>query len=87
MQIREEATDLAPRRVRRKQATRGERKAQRIESPERPLHEAVRPLLVELSYLRRRENMPPADVLFEYARKQLNRCAASSRSSGYPPRT
>jgi type VI secretion system protein ImpK len=64
---------------------RGQGTAQRLESPERPLHEAVRPLLVELSYLRRRENMPPADVLFEYARKQLNRLRAKLQELGLPP--
>jgi type VI secretion system protein ImpK len=85
MHIREEANDVAPRRVRRKQPVRGEGKAQRLESPERPLHEAVRPLLVELSYLRRRENMPPADVLFEYARKQLNRLRTQLQELGLPP--
>lgn len=78
-------TDAAPRRVKRKQLLRGESKAQRLESPERPLHDAVRPLLVELAYLRRRENMPPADVLFDYARKQLNRLRARLQEIGLPP--
>lgn len=85
MQIESPAIDAAPRRVRRKKQTpRTEGKARRLESPERPLHEAVRPLLVELSYLRRRENMPPADVLFEYARKQLNRLRAKLQELGMP---
>jgi type VI secretion system protein ImpK len=83
--MQDEAIDGAPRRVKRKQPMRGGGKAQRLESPERPLHEAVRPLLVELSYLRRRENMPPADVLFEYARKQLNRLRARLEEAGLPP--
>jgi type VI secretion system protein ImpK len=78
------AIDSSPRRVRRKRALRAAAPAQRLESPERPLHEAVRPLLVELSYLRRRENMPPADVLFEYARKQLNRSRAKLQELGMP---
>ena len=77
--------DLSPRRVKRKRPARADGNAQRLESPERPLHEAVRPLLVELSYLRRRENMPPADVLFEYARKQLNRLRAKLQELGLPP--
>jgi type VI secretion system protein ImpK len=85
MHIQSPAIDAAPRRVRRKQAARGQASAQRLESPERPLHDAVRPLLVELSYLRRRENMPPADVLFEYARKQLNRLRAKLQELGLPP--
>lgn len=80
-----QTVDSAPRRVKRKQLARGDAKAQRLESPERPLHEAVRPLLVEVSYLRRRENMPPADVLFEYARKQLNRLRAKLEGLGLPP--
>lgn len=82
--MQDEAIDTAPRRVKRKPPGRGGN-AQRLESPERPLHEAVRPLLVELSYLRRRENMPPADVLFEYARKQLNRLRARLEEVGLPP--
>jgi type VI secretion system protein ImpK len=82
--MQDESMDAAPRRVKRKQQGRGG-KAQRLESPERPLHEAVRPLLVELSYLRRRENMPVADVLFEYARKQLNRLRARLEEAGLPP--
>ena len=77
--------NAAPRRVRRKRTPRAEGQARRLESPERPLHEAVRPLLVELSYLRRRENMPPADVLFEYARKQLNRLRTRLEEAGLPP--
>jgi type VI secretion system protein ImpK len=85
MQDQTPATDAAPRRVRRKRAGRADGRAARLESPERPLHEAVRPLLVELSYLRRRENMPPADVLFEYARKQLNRLRAKLQELGLPP--
>jgi type VI secretion system protein ImpK len=85
MHIQDEAIDATPRRVKRKKPGRGGGKAQRLESPERPLHEAVRPLLVELSYLRRRENMPPADVLFEYARKQLNRLRAKLEEVGLPP--
>jgi type VI secretion system protein ImpK len=85
MNIQDEAIDAAPRRVKRKKPGRGRGKAQRLESPERPLHEAVRPLLVELSYLRRRENTPPADVLFEYARKQLNRLRAKLEEVGLPP--
>lgn len=80
-----QAIDGAPRRVKRKQLARGDAVARRLESPERPLHEAVRPLLVELSYLRRRENMPPADVLFEYARKQLNRVRTKLEALGLPP--
>jgi len=83
--MQDEAIDTAPRRVKRRQSGRGGGKAQRLESPERPLHEAVRPLLVELSYLRRRENMPPADVLFEYARKQLNRLRTRLEEAGLPP--
>jgi type VI secretion system protein ImpK len=83
--MQDEAIDSAPRRVKKKQPGRGGGKAQRLESPERPLHEAVRPLLVELSYLRRRENMPPADVLFEYARKQLNRLRTRLEEAGLPP--
>ena len=83
--MQDEAIDAAPRRVKRRQSGRGGGKAQRLESPERPLHEAVRPLLVELSYLRRRENMPPADVLFEYARKQLNRLRTRLEEAGLPP--
>jgi type VI secretion system protein ImpK len=83
--MQDEATLAEPRRVKRKQPGRGGGKAQRLESTERPLHEAVRPLLVELSYLRRRENMPPADVLFEYARKQLNRLRARLEEAGMPP--
>jgi type VI secretion system protein ImpK len=83
--MQDETIDPAPRRVKRKQPARGSGKAQRLESPERPLHEAVRPLLVELSYLRRRENMPPADVLFEYARKQLNRLRTRLEEAGLPP--
>lgn len=75
----------APRRVRRKRAANAEGKAHRLESLGRPLHEAVRPLLVELTYLRRRENMPPADVLFEYARKQLNRLRAKLQELGLSP--
>lgn len=82
--MQDEAFDAAPRRVKRKKAG-GDAKAQRLESPERPLHEAVRPLLVELSYLRRRENMPVADVLFEYARKQLNRLRTRLEEAGLPP--
>jgi type VI secretion system protein ImpK len=80
-----QALDAAPRRVKRKQLPRGPGNAQRLESPERPLHDAVRPLLVELAYLRRRENMPPADVLFEYARKQLNRLRTRLEELGLPP--
>ena len=83
--MQDEEIDAAPRRVKRKLPGRGGGKAQRLESPERPLHEAVRPLLVELSYLRRRENMPPADVLFEYARKQLNRLRTRLEEAGLPP--
>jgi type VI secretion system protein ImpK len=85
MHIQEQTSDAAPRRVKRKRPARADGKAQRLDSPERPLHEAVRPLLVELSYLRRRENMPPADVLFEYARKQLNRLRAQLQELGLPP--
>jgi type VI secretion system protein ImpK len=83
--MHDEATPAAPRRVKRKQPERGGAKAQRLESAERPLHDAVRPLLVELSYLRRRENLPPADVLFEYARKQLNRLRTRLEEAGLPP--
>src|SRR5262245_39851381 len=85
MHIQSRVSDATPRRVKRKRPTRADGKVQRIESAERPLHEAVRPLLVELSYLRRRENMPPADVLFEYARKQLNRLRAKLQEIGLPP--
>lgn len=85
MNVRAKTTDAAPRRVKRKKLPLGEGKAQRLESSGRPLHEAVRPLLVELSYLRRRENMPPADVLFEYARKQLNRLRTKLQELGLPP--
>lgn len=85
MQMHTQHFDLSPRRVKRKRPARADGNAQRLESPERPLHEAVRPLLVELSYLRRRENMPPADVLFEYARKQLNRLRAKLQELGLPP--
>jgi type VI secretion system protein ImpK len=85
MNVQARANDAAPRRVKRKQPASADGKAQRLESPERPLHEAVRPLLVELSYLRRRENMPPADVLFEYARKQLNRLRTKLQELGLPP--
>ena len=85
MPIQSRTSDAAPRRVKRKQTARAESRAARLESPERPLHEAVRPLLVELSYLRRRENRPPADVLFEYARKQLNRVRAKLQELGLPP--
>jgi type VI secretion system protein ImpK len=85
MSIQTPANDTQPRRVKRKQLARGDGKAPRLESPERPLHDAVRPLLVELSSLRRRENMPPADVLFEYARKQLNRLRARLQELGLPP--
>jgi type VI secretion system protein ImpK len=85
MQIQAQPKDASPRRVKRKQLARGDGKAPRLESPERPLHEAVRPLLVELSYLRRRESMPPADVLFEYARKQLNRLRTKLQEVGLPP--
>ncbi|HWO11867.1 MAG TPA: DotU family type IV/VI secretion system protein, partial [Polyangiaceae bacterium] len=85
MDSQSRAIEAAPRRVRRKRTPRAEGQARRLESPERPLHEAVRPLLVELSYLRRRENMPPADVLFEYARKQLNRLRAKLQELGLPP--
>src|SRR5262245_29428275 len=86
MPSRQRSNDGAPRRVKRKQLARGsEGKEQRLEAPERPIHDAVRPLLVELSYLRRRENMPPADVLFEYARKQLNRLRARLQELGLPP--
>jgi len=85
MEIQARAIDVAPRRVKRKRPARAAGIAERLESPERPLHDAVRPLLVELAYLRRRENMPPADVLFEYARKQLNRLRTRLEELGLPP--
>lgn len=77
--------DAAPRRVKRKQLARQAGQARRLEAPGRALHDAVRPLLVELAYLRRRENMPPADVLFEYARRQLNRLRAKLQELGLSP--
>ncbi|HET6335152.1 MAG TPA: DotU family type IV/VI secretion system protein [Polyangiales bacterium] len=77
--------DATPRRVKRKQAARSEARLERLESPERPVHEAIRPLLVELAYLRQREQLPPADVLFEYARTQLNKVRAKLEELGLPP--
>ncbi|MEY4580129.1 MAG: hypothetical protein RL701_4832 [Pseudomonadota bacterium] len=78
----------APRRVQRK--LRGSRAADsgklaRLEAPEHPLHEAVRPLLVELAHLRQRTQLPPADVLFEHARNQLNRVRAKLEELGLSP--
>lgn len=49
---------------------------------EHPIHEAVRPLLVELAHLRVREHMPPGDVLFEHARTQLNKLRAKLEDLG-----
>src|SRR5262245_36233826 len=70
-----EELKIVPRRVRRKLAARSfvEAQAARLDAPDRPLQAAVRPLLVELAYLRQREQLPPADVLFSHARAQLNK--------------
>jgi type VI secretion system protein ImpK len=80
-----EALDPAPRRVKRAAQARGEAQRERLESPDRPVHEAVRPLLVEIAYLRQRDLMPPADVLFEHARKQLNKLRAKLEELGLSP--
>lgn len=85
MPIEIPAIDTAPRRVKRKPSAHPAANPRRLEPLDRPLHQAVRPLLVELSYLRRRENRPPADVLFEYARKQLNRLRTQLQELGLPP--
>lgn len=58
---------------------------QRLVSHEYPVHEAVRPLLVELSYLRSRGQMPPGDVLFTHARSELNRLRAKLEELALPP--
>jgi type VI secretion system protein ImpK len=71
--------------VKRKQRPSGNAKAERIDSPERPLQEAVRPLLVELACLRQREQLPPADVVFEHARTQLNKLRAKLEALGLSP--
>lgn len=79
-----EELDTAPRRVKRKPVARsgGGARLGRLDSPERPLQGVVRPLLVELAYLRRREQMPPADVLFAHARSQLNKVRAQLEELG-----
>jgi type VI secretion system protein ImpK len=68
-----QAVDTSPRQVRRNQLDKRALRPERLESPERPLQDAVRPLLVELAYLRQRQPLPPADVLFDHARSQLNK--------------
>ncbi|MET0389589.1 MAG: DotU family type IV/VI secretion system protein [Polyangiales bacterium] len=69
------AIDAAPRRVKRRQ-TPNEARLDRLDAPDRPLQDAVRPLLVELAYLRQRDTMPPADVVFDHARRSLNQLRA-----------
>ena len=59
------SSDAAPRRVKRKRTPRAEGRARRLESPERPLHEAVRPLLVELSAAHLELERVFVDSLFE----------------------
>jgi type VI secretion system protein ImpK len=80
-----EATDAVPRRIKRSSAQRDGVKRERLESPDRPVHAAVRPLLVEIAYLHQRELMPPADVLFEHARKQLNKLRTRLEELSLPP--
>jgi type VI secretion system protein ImpK len=77
-----EAMEASARRVKRSPLGRAGANHERIESRERPIHEAVRPLLVEIAYLRQRDAMPPADVLFEHARKQLNKLRAKLEELG-----
>jgi type VI secretion system protein ImpK len=80
-----QVVDVTPRRVKRKALDQDSESRPRLESAERPLHDAVRPLLVELSYLRQREPLPPADVLFDYARTQLNKLRAKLDEIGLLP--
>ena len=80
-----EALEAAPRRVKRSPAIGAGEKPERLESPDQPVHDAVRPLLVEIAYLRQRDLMPPADVLFEHARKQLNKLRAKLEELGLSP--
>jgi type IV/VI secretion system ImpK/VasF family protein len=68
----ERAIDTAPRRVKRRLELR-DNTSERLDSAERPVQDAVRPLLVELAHLRRREQLPPADLLFDHARAQLTK--------------
>jgi type VI secretion system protein ImpK len=58
---------------------------QQLETSDRALHDAVRPLLVELSYLRQRDQLPPADVLFEHARRELNKLRVRLEELGLGP--
>ena len=77
--------DAAPRRVKRRQTPPGRAPAARLEAPGAPLQGAIRPLLVELAYLRQREHMPPADVLFSHARNRLNTLRAKLEELGVAP--
>jgi type VI secretion system protein ImpK len=80
-----QVVDATSRRVKRRTLEQNtDHKQQRLEAPDRPLHDAVRPLLVELAYLRQREQLPPADVLFDHARAQLNKLRAKLEELGLP---
>jgi type VI secretion system protein ImpK len=61
----------ARRRIRRAQKDRAEARSTAL-SADCPIHDAVRPCLTGVTYLARRDPLPPLDVVYEHARSLLS---------------
>ncbi|MDB4975952.1 MAG: putative transrane protein [Myxococcaceae bacterium] len=82
----EEDTEARP--IRRARGARGPKKPafaeESLATLQRPIHDAVRPCLVELAYLGARERRTPPDVAYEHARKLLHTTKAKLEALSLP---